>query len=174
MIENQVGTARRYRLYRDTAPTIVSGTVSFWYSFMVTWSCKASLNAFRLLECALTRHNLQYDWKMRYFNIHMLAVPPTKTRAVGSTAPYKKEERNKKKIKYSWSLLLGLPFDGNGNQDESYIKIYLKSTVKYKKTVYDFGLMSMIAEIGGTCGLLLGMSVMDITHMLNTANMHMS
>lgn len=54
--------------------------------------------------------------------------------------------------------------DGTRDDDKSYIKLYLKSTVKYKKTVRDYTLLSMIAEIGGYEGLLLGLAIVNITY----------
>ena len=64
-------------------------------------------------------------------------------------------------------VFLGPIFDGVGDENESYIKLYLKSTAKNKKTVYDFDIMNLIAEIGGTTGLLLGVSVVDMTTLIN-------
>ncbi len=39
----------------------------------------------------------------------------------------------------------------------------MKSTVKMKKTVLDYTWVSMLAEIGGYTGLLLGVSVVNVT-----------
>ena len=52
----------------------------------------------------------------------------------------------------------GLTYDGS-----SYLKIYLKPTVKVQETVYDYTVLSLLAEIGGYTGLLLGISVANIT-----------
>ena len=60
-------------------------------------------------------------------------------------------------------VFLGLPFDGEEDADTAYIKLYVKSTVKMKKTVLDYTWVSMLAEIGGYTGLLLGISVVNIT-----------
>ncbi len=42
-------------------------------------------------------------------------------------------------------------------------QLYVKSTVKMKKTVLDYTWVSMLAEIGGYTGLLLGVSVVNVT-----------
>ena len=62
---------------------------------------------------------------------------------------------------------MGLPFNGTGDDNRSYIKMYMKSTVKFKKIVYDFTFLSMVAEIGGYTGLLLGVSVVNLTTLID-------
>lgn len=64
-------------------------------------------------------------------------------------------------------VFLGLPFGGEEDPDTSYIKMYIKSTVKVKKTVLDYTWLSMLAEIGGYTGLLLGISVVNITNVVD-------
>ncbi|TRY78400.1 hypothetical protein TCAL_10416 [Tigriopus californicus] len=64
-------------------------------------------------------------------------------------------------------VFLGLPFDGVEDPDIAYIKMYIKSTVKVKKTVLDYTWLSMLAEIGGYTGLLLGISVVNITNVVD-------
>ena len=49
---------------------------------------------------------------------------------------------------------MGLPFNGTGDSSRAYIKMYMKSTVKFKKIVYDYTILSMLAEIGRYTGLL--------------------
>ena len=49
----------------------------------------------------------------------------------------------------------------------AFIKMYIKSTIKVKKTVLDYTWISMVAEIGGYTGLLLGVSVVNITYYLD-------
>ena len=64
-------------------------------------------------------------------------------------------------------VFLGLPFDGQGPDNQAYIKLYIKSTAKVKKMVYDYTVLSLIAEIGGYTGLLLGVSVLNLTSVVN-------
>ena len=64
-------------------------------------------------------------------------------------------------------VFLGLPFDGQGPDNEAYIKLYTKSTAKVKKMVYDYTILSLLAEIGGYTGLLLGVSVLNLNNMVN-------
>ena len=53
------------------------------------------------------------------------------------------------------------PCDG-----KSFLRIYFKSNVKLQETVYDYTLLSLLAEIGGYTGLFLGISVANITTVL--------
>ncbi len=64
---------------------------------------------------------------------------------------------------------MGLPFPGI--DDRAYIKMYVKSTVKTKKTVYDYTFLSLIAEIGGYTGLLLGVSCVNLTSLIDRFGM---
>ncbi len=49
------------------------------------------------------------------------------------------------------------------NNDTSEIEMFLRSSVKVKKTVLNYTLTNLYAEIGGYVGLLLGISVVNIT-----------
>ena len=64
----------------------------------------------------------------------------------------------------SMEVNFGVLFSDNDRNDEkSYMKIYLKSSVKFQQTIYDYTLLSLLAEVGGYMGLLLGVSLADIT-----------
>ena len=64
----------------------------------------------------------------------------------------------------SMEVNFGVLFSDNDRNDEkSYMKIYLKSSVKFQQTIYDYTLLSLLAEMGGYMGLLLGFSLADIT-----------
>jgi len=43
------------------------------------------------------------------------------------------------------------------------LQVYVKSTVRMKRTVLDYTWVTMLAEIGGYTGLLLGVSVVNVT-----------
>ena len=45
--------------------------------------------------------------------------------------------------------------------------MYLKTTARSKKTVLDYTWLSMVAEIGGYTGLLLGVSVVNFTYLVD-------
>ena len=62
---------------------------------------------------------------------------------------------------------LGLPFVGKQDDGIAYLKMYMLSTVKVKKTVLDYTWLSMLAEIGGYTGLLLGVSVVNVTGVID-------
>lgn len=55
----------------------------------------------------------------------------------------------------------------NSHPDKASIKIYLKSTVVTKHSVLDYNNTSMLADIGGYLGLLLGVSVVNISVLIN-------
>lgn len=59
-------------------------------------------------------------------------------------------------------MFLGLPFNGTTSDGTAYTKVYIKSTVKMKKMMLDYTWVSMLGEIGGYSGLLLGISVVNI------------
>ncbi len=67
----------------------------------------------------------------------------------------------------SMDLFLGVLQPGkvdkkHTHDNQSYIMIYLKSTVDVRETILDYTLVSMMAEIGGYTGLLLGISLADL------------
>ena len=53
--------------------------------------------------------------------------------------------------------------DAIRNDEKSFLRIYFKSNIKFQQTIYDYTLLSLLAEIGGYTGLLLGISVANIT-----------
>ena len=66
-------------------------------------------------------------------------------------------------------IFLGLPFnEKKGSDNWAYIKIYLKTTIKIKRTVFDYDFTTLVAELGGYSGLFLGLSVVQITIMITS------
>ena len=65
-------------------------------------------------------------------------------------------------------VYLGLPFISKTGDNWGHIKIYLKSTVKIKRTVLDYTFLSLVAEVGGYVGLLLGISVVKLVMNMNS------
>ena len=65
-------------------------------------------------------------------------------------------------------VYLGLPFISKTEHNWGHIKIYLKSTVKIKRTVLDYTFLSLVAEVGGYVGLLLGISVVKLVTNMNS------
>ena len=67
----------------------------------------------------------------------------------------------------SMNIDFGVLFDDSIRNDEkSFLRIYFKSNIKFKQTIYDYTLLSLLAEIGGYTGLLLGISVANVTTVL--------
>ena len=61
-------------------------------------------------------------------------------------------------------IYFGLLFtESKYRKDRAFIKIYLQSMTRVKLTVMDYDSVTMIAEIGGYTGLLLGVSVINIS-----------
>ena len=64
-------------------------------------------------------------------------------------------------------IFLGLPFissgsvpyQGYGFNDTAFIKLYFKTAIKVKSTVLDYDFITLVAELGGYSGLLIGVSV---------------
>ena len=65
-------------------------------------------------------------------------------------------------------VYLGLPFISKTEENWGHIKIYLKSTIKIKRTVLDYTFLSLVAEVGGYVGLLLGISVVKLVMNMNS------
>lgn len=61
----------------------------------------------------------------------------------------------------------GMAFSDSVEEELAKIKIYLKTTTKVKKSVLDYPVLTMIAEIGGYTGLLLGISLVNLTSVLD-------
>ena len=53
--------------------------------------------------------------------------------------------------------------DGIRKDGKSQIRIYLKSFVKIQQSVQDYTLLTLLAELGGYTGLLLGVSLANLT-----------
>jgi hypothetical protein len=64
-------------------------------------------------------------------------------------------------------IFLGLPFysineypyQGFGYNDTAFILLYFKSSIKVKSTVWDYDFITLVAEIGGYTGLLVGFPI---------------
>jgi len=70
---------------------------------------------------------------------------------------------------YTHSPRAGLPFYGTkaGQPTLGEIKVYLKTMIKRKRTILDYTFRSMVAEIGGYTGLLLGVSIINVTSLID-------
>ena len=68
-------------------------------------------------------------------------------------------------------IFLGFPLvnNGQGAENEAYIKIYIKSNIKVKSVILYYDITSLVADIGGYIGMLLGLSLVDLTIMGNAA-----
>ena len=52
-----------------------------------------------------------------------------------------------------------MPFQGYGYDNTSFIMLYFKTDIKVKHIVWDYDLITLIAEIGGYTGLLVGFPI---------------
>ena len=70
----------------------------------------------------------------------------------------------------SVDIFLGLPFvDDEHQNNEASIRIYTKAEVKVKSIIMYYDFTSLIADLGGYIGMLMGISMVDLTIMFNTA-----
>ncbi len=53
---------------------------------------------------------------------------------------------------------------------EGFIRFYFGTRVKMKTTVRDYTWLSMVAEIGGYVGLMLGVAVVDVAKIMGNFN----
>ena len=73
-------------------------------------------------------------------------------------------------------IFLGLPFiskgsapyQGFGFNNTAFIKLYFKTAIKVKHTVLDYDFITLVAELGGYTGLLIGLSVGQGVIMINS------
>ena len=68
------------------------------------------------------------------------------------------------------NIAFGLPnIDKKGQTDRSYLRLYLKTTTKVKYTVVDYDFLTLLAELGGYSGLVIGrISLAQIIIMINS------
>ena len=59
--------------------------------------------------------------------------------------------------------------DPNGYDNEAYVKFYIKDEIQVKKSHLSYSEVSLLAEVGGYVGLLLGVSLMDIASLFDKA-----
>ena len=64
-------------------------------------------------------------------------------------------------------MYIGLPIVTTDIENKAYIRIYLKSTLKVKKTVFNYDATTLLAELGGYLGMLLGISIANTTILIN-------
>ena len=65
------------------------------------------------------------------------------------------------------TILFSISDQTNGNYNEAYAKIYFKNHIKVSKSFIGYTEISLMAELGGYIGLLLGISLMDISSIAN-------
>lgn len=54
------------------------------------------------------------------------------------------------------------PYMGYGTRDTAFVLIYFKTHIKVKSTVYDYDFLTLVAELGGYIGLLVGLSLIEL------------
>ena len=69
-----------------------------------------------------------------------------------------------------FDISMGLPFiDTTGNSmEEAYIKIYMLPEIKVKSIVLYYDSTTLVSQIGGCVGILLGVSIVDIVKTFNS------
>ena len=55
----------------------------------------------------------------------------------------------------------------NGNENETYVKFYMKEQIQVKTSLLSYSKVSFLAEVGGYIGLLLGVSLMDFASLID-------
>ena len=58
----------------------------------------------------------------------------------------------------------GIPIRSNIGigKKEAYMKLYFKNQINVRTSIYSYSIPSLVADIGGYLGLLLGFSVLDL------------
>ena len=122
----------------------------------------------RTFGCVLTAYyNLEYPicstkiWKMVYANLTTLtksAFEDCGKSCVDSVILFGFPSERK--------IDIGIKQD-RIRQNKTYVHFKIFPTAQIQKSIYSYDFVSMIAEIGGYTGLLLGISVLDISRILN-------
>ena len=122
----------------------------------------------RTFGCVLTEYyNLEYPicstkiWKMIYANLTTLtksAFEDCGKSCIDSVILFGFPGERK--------IDIGIKQD-RIRQNKTYVHFKIFPTAQIQKSIYSYDFVSMIAEIGGYTGLLLGISVLDISRILN-------
>ena len=64
----------------------------------------------------------------------------------------------------------GFPFLSDDDIDYAYAKLYFKNIVKVTEDYLSYTFLSMIAEIGGYAGLMIGFSILDFVSACQVAS----
>ena len=63
-------------------------------------------------------------------------------------------------------ITLGYPIYDISKHQEAYLKFYFKSTINVRRSLVAYSGTSLMAEVGGYIGLLLGFSLLDLTKLV--------
>ena len=55
----------------------------------------------------------------------------------------------------------------NGNENETYVKFYIKDQIQVRESNLSYTEVSLLAELGGYIGLIIGVSMMDIATLID-------
>ena len=66
------------------------------------------------------------------------------------------------------NVIIGFPIRSKSSMNSTYGKLHFRTTLKKTYLTEDYPLMTMIGEIGGYTGLLLGVSLLDMYELMKT------
>ena len=55
----------------------------------------------------------------------------------------------------------------NGNENETYVKFYIKEQIPVRESQLSYSVVTLLAELGGYVGLIIGVSLMDIVSLID-------
>ena len=55
----------------------------------------------------------------------------------------------------------------NGNENETYVKFYIKEQTTVRERFLSYSAVTLLAELGGYVGLIIGVSLMDIVSLID-------
>ena len=58
-------------------------------------------------------------------------------------------------------------YGDTGNENETYVKFYMKGQIQVKTSILSYTKVSFLAEVGGYIGMLLGVSLMDFASLID-------
>ena len=55
----------------------------------------------------------------------------------------------------------------NGNENETFVKFYIKDQIQVRESHLNYTEVSLLAELGGYIGLIIGVSLLDIATLID-------
>ena len=141
-----------------------------------TLPCNSDMN-FKLDDCLYEKMTKQlmkdFGCTIPYLpNLHNYPICNPDENGLAASKQYKEMKENGQRALCqkpceTTEVFSGMASFDHTEEDLAKMKIYLKTNTKVKKSVLDYSWLTMVAEIGGYTGLLLGISLVNVNSVLD-------